>query len=324
MSRRTWLIATLGVFALLGGILVFFHPLAAKPKKEDSGDPAARKAGPFDGDRALAYLSALCDLGPRVSGSDAMTKQQEIVQKHFEKHGATVTLQKFQGKQPSRDRAVPMVNMIASFNPERKTRVIVSGHYDTRPIADQETNVRDWTKPFASANDGTSTVAFMMELADHVKDLKTEVGVTFVLFDGEEYIHDRVKDKFFLGSDYFAAEYKKAKDWPRYKAAVNLDLFAGKGAEFPVEENSRILAGPLVEDFWKLAADLGVKCFKWEQGPEVQDDHLALNRAGIPCIDIIDFGYPHWHRLSDTPDQCSAESMAKVAKVIMAWVEQMK
>jgi hypothetical protein len=56
----------------------------------------------------------------------------------------------------------------------------------------------------------------------------------------------------------------------------------------------------------------------------VLDDHIALNRAGIPTIDIIDFDYPHWHRLSDTPDKCSAESMANVAKVIMAWLQKVK
>jgi glutaminyl-peptide cyclotransferase len=323
MSRRIWLIATAGMFAILAGVLVFFHPLDAKPK-QDSGDPAARKAGPFDGEKALAYVSAICELGPRVSGSEAMAKQQEMVQRHFEKNGATVTFQKFDGRQPSQAKPVQMANLIASWHPDRKTRVLLSGHYDTRPIADQEPNVRDWTKPFASANDGASSVAFLMELSDHVKALKTEVGIDFVLFDGEEWIHDRNRDKFFLGSDHFAAEYKKAKDGPKYKAAILLDLFAGKGATYPVEENSREQAGPLVQDVWKIAADLGVKAFRWEQGPSVLDDHMALNRAGIPAIDIIDFDYEYWHRLADTPDKCSAESMANVAKVLMAWLEKAK
>ena len=274
----------------------------------------------------LAYLTALCDLGPRISGTEGMAKQQEMLQKHFEKHGAKVTLQKFEGKQPSRDKATPMANMIVSWHPDKKNRVILCGHYDTRPIADQETNVRDWTKPFASANDGTSTVAFLMEMATLMKDLKTEVGVDFVIFDAEEYMFDRNRDKFFLGSDYFAAQYLKAKDGPKYKAAINLDLFAGKGAVFPVEQNSALKAGPLVEDVWKIADGLGVKCFKMEYGGDggVLDDHIALNCAGIPAIDIIDFSYDHWHRLSDTPDKCSAESMASVAKVLMAWMQKVK
>jgi hypothetical protein len=54
----------------------------------------------------------------------------------------------------------------------------------------------------------------------------------------------------------------------------------------------------------------------------VSDDHLALNRAGIPTVDIIDFDYPHWHKLSDLPDECSAESMANVSKVLSIWLQR--
>jgi hypothetical protein len=324
MGQRIWLFTLAEGLVVIGGLFGLSGCADAKPEKKDSGDPAARKAGSFDGDKALEYVTLLCDLGPRVSGSDAMAKQQEILQKHFEKNGATVTLQKFDGKQPSRDKAVPMVNMIVSWQPESKNRVMICAHYDTRPIADQEDRRSDWTKPFASANDGTSSMAFMMELATHLKNLKTEVGVDFVIFDGEEFIHDRVRDKFFLGSEYFAAEYKRAKGGLKYKAGILLDLFAGKGALYKVEQNSAFYAGALVEDVWKIAESEGVKSFAMERGPEVLDDHIALNKAGIPCIDIIDFDYPHWHRLSDTPDKCSAESMANVAKVLMAWAKQVK
>jgi glutaminyl-peptide cyclotransferase len=323
MKRTVFLVSAFGVLALVGGILVFNH-LFAQPARTEVGTPEARKAGAFDGERAITYLTALCDIGPRISGSEGMTKQQELLQKHFEKLGAKVELQKFEGKQPSQTKAVPMANMIVSWHPEAKTRVIVCGHYDTRPIADEETNTRNWRKPFVSANDGTSSVAFLMELGNHMKGMKTEVGVDFVLFDGEEYIQDRQKDKFFLGSDHFAAQYQLSKSGITYKAAILLDLFAGKGAVYKVEQNSGLKAGPLVEDVWKIADDLGVKNFVPEWGHNVQDDHIALNRVGIPAIDIIDFSYEHWHRLSDTPDKCSAESLANVAKVIMAWLQKVK
>jgi hypothetical protein len=76
---------------------------------------------------------------------------------------------------------------------------------------------------------------------------------------------------------------------------------------------------------WNIAAELKCDAFKREQGgTAVEDDHIALNRAGIPAIDVIDFDYPHWHRLTDTPDKCSAESMANVARVLMAWLERAK
>ncbi|MFO0968336.1 MAG: M28 family peptidase [Gemmataceae bacterium] len=85
-----------------------------------------------------------------------------------------------------------MTNIIVSFRSEKKRRVILCSHYDTRPIADQEPNPRDW-RPFLSANDGGSGVAFLMEMAHHLKDLKTSVGVDLVFFDGEEYIFDAKK-----------------------------------------------------------------------------------------------------------------------------------
>ena len=142
---------------------------------------------PFDGDRAIKELESLCDLGPRVSGSPAIKKQREIMVKYFTDAGFKVRLQEFEGKQRSQKAAVPMANIIASWEPGKKRRVMVCGHYDTRPLADQERDRRNWTKPFVSANDGTSTCAWMMELARHMKAWSPEVGVDFVLFDGEEW-----------------------------------------------------------------------------------------------------------------------------------------
>src|SRR5438128_877598 len=77
---------------------------------------------------------------------------------------------------------------------------------------DQEPDRNKWEEPFVSANDGTAGVAWLMELAHHVKELPTKVGVDFVLFDGEEWVFDgpyNAKDRYFLGSERFAALYKQ-------------------------------------------------------------------------------------------------------------------
>ncbi len=284
----------------------------------------------FDGDRALKYLKEICDLGPRVSGSDSMKKLQANIEKHFKDLGATVTRQEFKGKQNSRKNAVDMTNLIVSWHPEKNRRVLISTHYDTRPIADQEANRNNWNKPFLSANDGTSGVAFLMELGNHMKDVKSEFGVDFIFFDGEEYVFETNQlgggDKYFLGSDYFADDYLKTRDKRkhRYDAGLLLDLFAGKDAQLKVEQFSFAAARPLVDQVWGIAKDLGAKSFKYEAGYEVQDDHLALIRVGIPTIDIIDFDYPHWHKLSDTPDKVSGEQMAEVSRVITTWLQKIK
>jgi len=332
------------VLAILLGGMAMFHFSGCQmpessPKEEPKGQPKDEpkrdqfaedrapndpKAIPFDGKRAMGYLKDLCAIGPRISGSVGMEKQRELIKKHFEAFGAKVTLQKFDGKQPSQKDAVPMVNLIISWRPEAKKRVMFAGHYDTRPIADQELLERDWTKPFVSANDGTSTTAWMMELAHHIKDLDLKVGLDFVIFDGEEFMFNPKRDRFFLGSIYFADDYKKNPPAHRYIAAVLLDLFAGKDATFPIEVHSYFNAAEVVDSIWKEAEKQGVKSFLYQRGHEVLDDHIALQKIGIPAIDIIDFDYPHWHKLTDLPENCSGEKMAEVAKVLTAWIQRLK
>src|SRR5262245_2921558 len=302
-------------------------PMPETPRRDRFAEdraPPEIKAVSFKSDRAMEYLVELCKIGPRVSGSEGMEKQQKLLKEHFEKLGGKVTFQRFEGKQPSQRNPVPMANMIVTWHPDAKRRVIFCGHYDTRPIADQEPRRADWFKPFLSANDGTSTTAFLMEFAHHMKDISPKVGVDFVIFDGEEWIHDPDRDKFFLGSNHFAEMYKKEPVKHRYIAAVLLDLFASKDASYPVEQNSLMQAGELCESIWATAKELKVDAFRWEQGPDVLDDHIALNRVGIPAVDILDFSYKHWHRLSDLPDQCSAESFAQVAKVLTTWIQRIQ
>src|SRR6185312_5541812 len=162
----------------------------------------------------------------------------------------------------------------------------------TRPIADQERDPRDWKKPFVSANDGGSGVAFLMEMGNHMKDLKTNVGVDFVIFDGEEYIFNTEglnRDRYFIGSEHFAQSWKKSKNRCDYSAAILLDMIAGKQINFPVEINSLNRYPGLCREVWEIAQQQNAKAFQWRRGHEVLDDHTALHKVDIPAIDIIDF-----------------------------------
>jgi hypothetical protein len=301
----------------------------ADPKNDESSfasdrDDAVVQPVPFDGKRAMGYLEDICEIGPRISGSEGMKKQQELVIKHFEKHGAKVQKQTFKVRQLSQRNQVEMTNLIFSWHTDRKRRVILCSHYDTRPIADQEPDPRKWRQPFVSANDGGSGVAFLMELAHHMKDLNTKVGVDFVLFDGEEYVFKPGFDKYFFGSEHFAAEYRNSRDPKQYAAAVLLDMIGGRNARFPAEGHSIMKAGALVNAIWRIAAEQKCTAFLDRVGDSVLDDHLALNRAGIPAIDIIDFKYRHWHRLTDLPENCSGDSLAQVSKVLSVWLQRVR
>ena len=305
------------------------------PKKTEFAEDAVPKViaaadVKFDQERSLKYLNQLCDLGPRISGSEAMKKQQAIIEKHFKDLGATVTRQDFKARQLSRRAETDMVNLVISWNPDKTRRILICAHYDTRPIADQEENRRNWNKPFVSANDGASGVAMMMELGHHMKGLKSEVGVDFVLFDGEEYVFETNQfgggDKYFFGSEFFATDYTKTKNTRKhkYEAGALLDLCHAKGTVLKVEQHSFSAAPKVCEQIWGVAASIGAKSFKYALGHEVLDDHIALNRADIPTADLIDFDYPHWHKLTDTPDKISGDQMAEVAKVLATWWTTLK
>lgn len=284
---------------------------------------ADREMEYFDAKRAMSYLDDICKIGTRISGSRGMERQQALLCRHFEGLGAHVEKQVFKAQQRSQNQPVEMTNLIVSWHPERTQRVIICSHYDTRPAAHEEPKAR-WHLPFLSANDGGSGVALLMELGHVVKDIKTSVGVDFVFFDGEEYIFNPAQggDKYFFGSEHFAAEYKKNHAKRKYQAAVLLDMIAGKNPKFPVERNSLFFAKPLMTDLWRIAAEQRCDAFVNREGPDVLDDHLALNRAGIPAVDIIDFNYPHWHKLSDVPENCSSEGMDQVARVLIAWLKR--
>ena len=78
---------------------------------------------------------------------------------------------------------------------------------------------------------------------------------------------------------------------------------------------------PLVHSIWTTARKLGVREFIFRPEHEIRDDHLPLNNiAKIPTCDIIDFDYPHWHTRADTPERCSALSLAKVGWVVQEWL----
>jgi hypothetical protein len=297
------------------------------------GDPAPVVVGEkFDGERSIKYLKQICDIGPRVSGSEGMKKQIELLTKHFEDLGGKVSKQEFQGQQKSKREAVAMTNLIVSWFPDRKNRVILCAHYDTRPFADQEGDRMKWGKPFVSANDGGSGIALMMELAHSMKDLPTEVGVDFVFFDAEEFVFTGPdgNDDYFIGSKYFANDYAKnnKKTGIKYLAAINYDMVGHENAGLRIEGFSWENARELVLEVWKVAEEQKAKSFKFTRGfnrsMHVSDDHISLQNAGIPAIDIIDFDYEHWHKLGDTPDKCTAGQMAQVGNVTLGWLKKKK
>jgi len=278
----------------------------------------------FDGKRAFEDLEAICRIGRRISGTEGMARQQQMLVDHFTKLGATCAFQEFDVPHPETGEATRLKNLIVTWHPETKERVLLCCHYDTRPFPDRELLPRHRQGVFLGANDGASGVAFLMELGRHMKEIRPRFGVDFVFFDAEELIYDSNRDKYFLGSTYFATQYAEKPPAHRYVAGVLFDMIADKDLKIYYEGNSLRYAREVTESVWAAAARLGSRTFVARRRHEVSDDHIPLNViAKIPTTDLIDFDYPHWHTRNDLPSNCAGESLAAVGKVIVEWLMHM-
>lgn len=322
LSRRTILLSLTAASLCASVVYVaVFHdadpangkPIVSKLRLEDI---------PFNGARSYGYLKQICDIGPRPSGSQGMQTQQKLLSDHFASLGGKVEMQSFRVRHPLTGEAVTMSNLIVRWHPERRERVLLCAHYDTRPYPDQDR--RNPRGTFIGANDGGSGVALLMELARQMPTLSTQAGVDFALFDGEEFVFEDRRDPYFLGSEYFATDYAQGTSSFRYRWGVLLDMVGDAQLQIFYERNSMSWreTRPLIVALWETAKRLGVREFVPRTKYEVNDDHIKLrNVGGIPTCDVIDFEYPYWHTEGDTADKCSALSLAKVGWVVQEWLK---
>lgn len=307
--------------ALVMGYLLLFYD--GKPSAPVAAIPSRLKLEdiPFNGQRAFDYLQQICAIGPRVSGSAGMAQQQKLLTDHFAKLGGNVRRQEFRVRDPLTGQPVSMANLIVEWHPERKERILLAAHYDTRPFPDRDK--RNPRGTFIGANDGGSGTAILMELAHQMRDLPGDVGVDFVLFDGEEYVFQE-GHPYFIGSEWFASEYASGKPPYRYRWGILLDMVGDADLQIYPDNHSLKWPDtrPLVKEVWDTAKRLGVSEFSTQRRYDVLDDHIRLHDiGGISCIDIIDFHYPYWHTEQDVPAKCSPLSLAKVGWVVQEWLK---
>ena len=248
------------------------------------------------------------------------------MQAHFEKLGGKVSYQRFLANNPLGGAKVPMANMIVEWHPERKERILLAAHYDTRPLPDRDPDpVKQRTGTFIGANDGASGVAVLMELAHLMPKLDGPIGVDFVLVDGEELVYMDERDPYCLGSSWFAQQYVEKPPEHKYRWGVVLDMVGDADLQIYQEQFSTSWRDtrPLVKEIWATAGQIG------REG--VYSAHRICSAATITCrcetrrrfrrATLSTSYYPSWHTTNDTPQRCSGSSLAKVGWVVYEWLK---
>ncbi|MCS7019838.1 MAG: M28 family peptidase [Cytophagales bacterium] len=286
----------------------------------------------FNADSAYTFVEQQVALGPRVPNTEPHRKAAEMFLSAFRRFGWEVQAQDFEAIAYN-GTILKSRNIIASYNPQAKRRILLAAHWDTRPYADMDEDKSRRREAIDGANDGGSGVGVLLEIARVIgkqqDSLKiSHIGIDIILFDSEDYGQPQdeeqvafKKDSWCLGSQHWAKN-KHREGYTAYYGIL-LDMVGAKDARFLLEGHSMEYAPSVVKKVWDTAHQLGFgKYFVYEATNSLIDDHLYVNQlAGIPMIDIIQyekgsFG-SFWHTHRDKMDIISKETLYAVGKTVL-------
>ncbi len=262
------------------------------------------------GKAAYAHTEGLLACGPRPADSEGLKKAQQYISKQLAQHGWSTMSQAVVRNTPLGDKT--FVNLIARYDVDKletlddlkaiNTKGILGAHLDSKLIPG--------IPNFLGADDAASACALIIELATELGKNHPELAkqLEIVFFDGEEAFGENITptDGLYGSRAYALSLYDRQ---PKPTFGIVLDMIGHKNLKIAVPaDTDRTLYKALLD-----AASLNgyEKHYSIAQG-NIIDDHLYLNKAGVPTIDIIgaDFNHSHWwHQSGDDLDLISAKSL---------------
>jgi len=327
--------------ALLAAAATLLTACPSEKPAETASQPSATpavKVPAFNADSAYAYTAKQVAFGPRVPNTPAHVACGNYLVAKLKSFGLSVREQPFKAMTFDGTN-INGRNIIAQYQPTAARRVAIFAHWDTRPFADGETDKAKRKLPMDGASDGASATATALEiirtLSQQPEKLAPNVGVDVILVDAEDWGYDagliegqknlleNQGDGWCLGSRYWA----KNMVPPNYKAeyGVLLDMVGAKDGHFTREGKSLEKARSVVDKVWDTAAKIGYSdYFLYKDTDPITDDHVFINEAGIPTIDIYDhpaFGgqyFPAYHHTTaDNMSIIDRKTMKAVGQTLL-------
>jgi Zn-dependent M28 family amino/carboxypeptidase len=259
----------------------------------------------FDSTRAYGHVREQVALGPRPAGTPANQKTRDYIVKTLADAGYKTVEQPFEAKTPIGP--VRMTNLIATLPGERSERILLTSHFDTKPVTEFR---------FVGANDGGSSTGALLELARVLKTRpKPHFTLEFVFFDGEEAYGEWREPNHTYGSRHYVSAAQAGGTLKSIRAMILLDMIGDRTLNLRRDTSSTPWLTDLV---WATARRLGYGSNFVDEPLPVEDDHMHFLKAGVPAVDLIDLDYPEWHTAGDTLDKVSARSLQIVGDVVLA------
>ena len=306
---------------------IFFSCSNNTPKKAEVVQKKKIEVPKFNADSAYHFVEKQVSFGPRVISSNAWKKCALWLELKMKKYTPNVIVQEapittYDGKNHT------LKNIIASFSPNKNNRIALFAHWDSRHVADHDTENQG--SPILGANDGGSGVGVLLELARHFSKKSPNIGIDIILFDAEDYGQPEnsgfpiMQDSWCLGSQYWSKNPHKSNYYARY--GVLLDMVGAENATFRHEQISSYFAPNVLQKIWKKANQLGFgNHFIYEDAKQIIDDHYYVNTIiGIPTIDIIEYDpttetnfNKHWHTHKDDMDNIDRHTLNAVGQTLL-------
>ncbi|MDR1371723.1 MAG: M28 family peptidase [Dysgonamonadaceae bacterium] len=283
----------------------------------------------FNADSAYQYTLSQVNFGYRIPNTPSHAACAAYLADKLKNFGAQVTIQEttlhlLDGT------PINISNIIGEFQPEKKNRVLLCAHWDSRPFADQDPNPANKNKPIDGANDGAGSCAALLEIARQISILPPVIGVDIIFFDAEDWGNNYSDasslhhGEWCMGSAYWAKNPHKSGYRANY--GILLDMVSGADAQFYQEYYSVEYAPHVVKKVWDAARATGYENFFPDKKISgIEDDHKQINLyRRIPCIDIIQYdpdratGFAaFWHTLNDNMEHVSRETLKAVGQTVL-------
>lgn len=264
----------------------------------------------FSGDSAYRSIERQLEFGPRIPGSQGQADCRDYIVNSLKRYGADSIIIQSAKVENFLGQTIPIYNIMGRYNVGANKRILLLTHWDTRPWADSDPEMINRDKPVPGANDGASGVGILIELARLLQQKEPSVGVDLLFVDAEDSGStggwNRNDETWCLGTQYWIEHMPyPADELPEY--AILLDMVGGTDAKFFREYVAEQNAADINTKVWSVAeaSGYGDRFINNVRGGII-DDHVFINRAGIPAIDIIECGneatgtFPsNWHTIHD-------------------------
>lgn len=261
----------------------------------------------IDPAKAWQYTKDIVAIGPRWDGSQGQKKLGEYI--HNKLKNDQVEEDAFVAETP--EGKFNMRNMVAKFPGTKDGIIVLGSHIDTNyPLRNTS---------FVGANDGASSTALLLAIADQLRGRKLEgYSVWLAFLDGEEAIKSWSDTDSLYGSRHLAQKWQQDGTAKKIKAFILADMIGDADLDILRELNST----PWLEDVVLQAATrLGYQSYFFADNSAIEDDHLPFARVGVPVADLIDYTYgyggAYHHTTEDTLDKLSPKSLQITGDVIL-------